>query len=121
MSSSLLFNITGVIFAVLPIPHTQMFMAVLKPGLRGANGPSSMAAAISWNQANGYFITTALLCFKWAKQGGVPQGIEKYIFAALIATQLATAAAYARKGVMGPPALYVTASALMGIAAAKGI
>lgn len=66
-------------------------------------------------------VLVALLCFKWAKQGGAPKGLERYILMALIATQLATAAAYARKGVMGPPVVYVTASAIMGVAAAKGI
>lgn len=61
----------------------------------------------------------ALLCFKWAS-GGVPEGLERYILAALIATQCLTGAAYVKKGVPGPPAAYFTISLLMGIAGFKG-
>jgi hypothetical protein len=61
-------------------------------------------------------MATALLCFKWAN-GGVPAGLERYIFGALIATHCLTAAAYAKKGVAGPPLAYLTASLLMAIGA----
>ena len=58
---------------------------------------------------------------KWAKNGGVPEGIEKFIFMALMATQLGTSAGYAVKGVPTIAAVYAVNSLLMGIAAAKGI
>jgi hypothetical protein len=60
----------------------------------------------------------ALLCFKWASEG-VPEGLERYILAVLIATQCLTSAAYVRKGVPGPPVAYLTISLLMGIAGFK--
>jgi hypothetical protein len=60
--------------------------------------------------------TAALLCFKWA-DGGVPVGMERYILGALITTQLLAAAAYAKKGILGPAGAYVTASVLMAVGA----
>jgi hypothetical protein len=64
-------------------------------------------------------IVTALLCFKWAKEGVAP-GIETYIFGVLMATQLLTAGSYLRKGITSAPTVYIILSALMGIAKAKG-
>lgn len=61
----------------------------------------------------------ALLCFKWASQG-VPEGFEKYIFRVLLATHCLTSLMYIRKGVSGPPLVYLSTSLLMGIAALKG-
>jgi len=120
MSSRVLFNIAGGIFLLLPAGHTQMYLAVLAPGLNALGAsPAAYASKISWNQANGYFITSALLCFKWASQG-VAEGLEKYILGALMATHCLTSLMYIRKGVPGPPLLYLSASLLMGIAALKG-
>jgi hypothetical protein len=61
---------------------------------------------------------TALLCFKWAN-GGVPDGVEKYLLGVLLATQCLAAAAYVKKGILGPPAAYLLTSLLMGVAAWK--
>jgi len=138
MSSSNLFNIAGSIFAVLPVGHTIFYRDVIVPSLKPSSASDgAYASKVSWNQANGYFITTgiiapqsisfsplvltvtALLCFKWAKEGVAP-GIETYIFGVLMATQCLTALSYLRKGITSPPAIYIILSALMGIAKAKG-
>ncbi|KIM98160.1 hypothetical protein OIDMADRAFT_182499 [Oidiodendron maius Zn] len=121
MSSSTLFKIAGGLFLALPLGHTQMYLDVLVPHLQPLGAiPGAYASKVSWTQANGYFITTALLCFKWAN-GGVPDGVEKYILGVLIATQCLTAVAYLKKGIPGPSAAYLTTSLLMGIAAGKKV
>jgi hypothetical protein len=137
MSASNLFNIAGSIFAVLPVGHTIFYRDIIVPSLKPSGASEgAYASKVSWNQANGYFITTginsfflslvirsltltALLCFKWAKEGVAP-GIETYIFGVLMATQCLTALSYLRKGITSPPAVYIILSALMGIAKAKG-
>ncbi|KAH8602986.1 hypothetical protein B0O99DRAFT_604831 [Bisporella sp. PMI_857] len=120
MSTSTLLNLAGGLFLLLPVGHTQMYFQRLRAGLNAAALPG-YAGSVSWSQANGYFITTALLCFKWAQQGGVPTGIERWIFATLLATQLLTGAAYLRKGVAAPPLAYGIGSALMIGGYLKGI
>jgi hypothetical protein len=137
MSSRLLFNIAGGIFLLIPAGHTQMYLEVLAPGLNAPGAsPAVYASKVSWNQANGYFITSgnhivfsdlclgadypaALLCFKWASQG-IPEGLEKYIFGVLLATHCLTSLMYIRKSMPGPPLVYLSTSLLMGIAALKG-
>ena len=64
--------------------------------------------------------SAALLCFKWAN-GGVPNGLEKYILGVLIATQCLAGVAYLKKGIPGPSAAYLATSLLMGIAAGKKV
>ncbi|PSS08967.1 hypothetical protein M430DRAFT_37111 [Amorphotheca resinae ATCC 22711] len=115
MSSSTLFNTAGAIFLLIPIGHIQMYFDVLSPGLQTlSDSPAAYASKVSWNQANGYFLTSALLCFKWARHG-VAAGLERYIFGLLMATHCVTGMMYARKGVPGPPLVYWSASLLMGI------
>jgi hypothetical protein len=59
MSSSLLFNIAGGIFLVIPLGHAMMYLEVLAPGLKSLGAsPSAYASKVSWIQANGYFITS---------------------------------------------------------------
>lgn len=59
LSSSALFKIAGGLFLTLPLGHTKMFSDVLVPQLKGLGGaPGAFASKVSWNQANGYFITT---------------------------------------------------------------
>jgi hypothetical protein len=61
MSSSTLFKIAGGILLALPLGHTKMYLDVIAPGL-GALGASggAYASKVSWNQANGYFITSGI-------------------------------------------------------------
>lgn len=138
MSASTLFKIAGGIFIIIPVGHVQMYLEVNAPGLKSLGAsPAAYASKVSWNQANGYFITVgnyamiepwgktlpltplALLCFKWAKEGISP-GLERYIFGVLMATHCLTSLMYIRKGIPGPPLVYLSSSLLMGIAALKG-
>ena len=116
-----------------------MLNEVLLPGLRplGDTVPAT-AAKISWNQANGYFLTTgasaatftsssfpkkqlnslALLCFKWAQNGvDLRSGLERYVLGTLLVTQVTTGTMYFRKGVNSVGATYYVLSLLMSIAA----
>jgi len=59
MSSSTLFKLAGGIFLLIPLGHTQMYLDVLVPGFKSLGAsPSAYASKVSWNQANGYFITS---------------------------------------------------------------
>jgi len=59
MSSSTLFKLAGGIFLLIPVGHTQMYLEILAPGLKSLGvSPSAYASKVSWNQANGYFITS---------------------------------------------------------------
>jgi hypothetical protein len=59
MSSSTLFNTAGAIFLLIPIGHIQMYFDVLSPGLQTlSDSPAAYASKVSWNQANGYFLTS---------------------------------------------------------------
>jgi hypothetical protein len=61
MSSSNLFNIAGSIFAVLPVGHTIFYRDIIVPGLKPSGASEgAYASKVSWNQANGYFITTGI-------------------------------------------------------------
>jgi ethanolamine transporter EutH len=64
MSSSALFRIAGGIFLLIPVGHTKMFLDVIAPGLEALGAsPSAYASKVSWNQANGYFITSGISDF----------------------------------------------------------
>ena len=61
MSSSTLFKIAGGIFAILPLGHTTFYRDLIVPGLKPSGAsPGAYASKVSWNQANGYFITTGI-------------------------------------------------------------
>jgi hypothetical protein len=63
MSAPLLFKIAGGLFCLIPIGHTQMANDVIWPGLKTLGGaPAAYSSKVSWTQANGYFITSGLLC-----------------------------------------------------------
>lgn len=94
---------------------------VLFPGLRVLGGSqAAYSSKVSWTQANGYFITAALLCFKWAQEGLQP-GLDRYVLYALMATHTSTGLAYAKKGIMPPAGVYWFTTALLGLAASKAI
>lgn len=59
VTPSALFKIAGIIFLGIPVGHTQMYNDTLAPGLVPlGNALAAYAAKVSWNQANGYFLTT---------------------------------------------------------------
>jgi hypothetical protein len=151
MSSSTLFKIAGGIFAILPLGHTIFYRDIIVPNLNPSGASEgAYASKVSWNQANGYFITTGIAppCFSPSitaprvlqrRRGsetntniptallcfkwaneGVAPGIERYIFGVLMATHLLTSLAYLRKGISRPPAIYISLSLLMGTAVLQG-
>ncbi len=125
------------------IGHTHVALKLVHPGL-GALGatPAAWSSEVSFSRANGYFITSgifhsltftfptykspdhmkltcktppALLCLKWSNSG-IQDGLDKYIFVALMLTHFYTRVTYFVKGMLAPPLTYWSTNLSMGIA-----